>query len=56
LFSIKGASLTLGNISYQGSIKDTSKAVIILQTPAIITDSVVKVNIGTTINLTLSNQ
>ena len=56
MFSIKGASLTLGNISYQGTIKDTAKAVIILQTPAILPDSVVKVNIGTTINLTLSNQ
>lgn len=56
LFSIKGAALTLGNITYEGSIKDTTKAIIILQTPAIIADSVVKVNIGTTINLTLSNQ
>lgn len=55
-FSLKGASLTLGNVTYQGVIKDSTNAIIILQTPNIIPDSVVKVSIGTPINVVLSNQ
>nr|MBC7612773.1 PASTA domain-containing protein [Pseudopedobacter sp.] len=56
MFSLKGASLTLGNISYEGVVRDSSKAIIIMQIPAIVPDSVVKVNIGSRINLVLSNQ
>lgn len=54
-FSLKGASLNLGSITYQGAIKDSANAVIILQTPGVMPDSVVKVSIGTPINVILSN-
>lgn len=56
MFSIKGGSLTLGSTTYDGVIKDSANAVIILQTPTFIPDSVNKVSIGTRINLVLSNQ
>lgn len=56
IFSLRGASLTLGTVSYEGAIRDSSKAIIILQTPAIVPDSVIKVSIGSRINLILSNQ
>lgn len=54
-FSLKGASLNLGSVTYQGAIKDSANAVIILQTPGVIPDSIVKVSIGTPINVILSN-
>ncbi|MBD3749104.1 MAG: PASTA domain-containing protein [Sphingobacteriales bacterium] len=54
-FSLKGASLNLGSVTYQGAIKDSANAVIILQTPSVVPDSVVKVSIGTPINVILSN-
>lgn len=54
-FSLKGSSLTLGDIFYEGNVKDTSNAIVISQTPSV-QDSVVKVSIGTRINLVLSNQ
>ncbi len=53
-FSLKGAMLKLGTISYNGTITDTANAVIVTQFP-LPADSVTKVRIGTTINLTLSN-
>jgi beta-lactam-binding protein with PASTA domain len=56
MFSIKGSSLTLGTVTYEGVIRDSVNAVIILQTPTILPDSVSKVSIGTRINLVLSNQ
>lgn len=56
MFSIKGASLTLGSTTYNGVIKDSANAVIILQTPTFIPDSVNKISIGSRINLVLSNQ
>lgn len=55
-FSIKGASLTLGSVTYDGVVRDSSSAIIIMQTPTFIPDSVNKVSIGTRINLVLSNQ
>ncbi|MBK0381850.1 PASTA domain-containing protein [Pedobacter sp. SD-b] len=55
MFSIKGASLRLGTISYQGAITDSLSAVIKFQTPAYSPDSLIKVNIGTNINVVLSN-
>lgn len=54
-FSIRGSSLTLGDVFYEGSISDSSSAIIVNQTPSV-QDSVIKVSIGTRINLTLSNQ
>ncbi|TKB97731.1 PASTA domain-containing protein [Pedobacter cryophilus] len=56
MFSIKGASLTLGTVTYEGVVRDSASAIIIMQTPTIVPDSVIKVSIGTRINLTLSNQ
>ena len=56
LFSIKGASLTLGSKTYDGVIRDSANAVIIMQTPSFIPDSLNKISIGTRINLVLSNQ
>ncbi len=54
-FSLKGAMLTLGTITYQGTITDTANAVIVSQFPLPV-DSITKVRIGTIINLTLSNK
>ncbi len=55
-FSIKGSSLALGMVTYEGEISDSTNAKIIAQSPAFVQDSVIKVSIGTRINLTLSNQ
>lgn len=55
MFSIKGASLNLGIITYQGEISDTVSAVIVAQNPSV-KDSVVKAIMGTKINLILSNK
>lgn len=54
-FSIKGASLTLGNVEFEGAVSDSSNAVVIRQFPNV-QDSTVRVSIGTRINLVLSNQ
>ncbi|WP_026904951.1 PASTA domain-containing protein [Pedobacter glucosidilyticus] len=54
-FSLKGSSLTLGDILYEGNVSDTANAIVISQTPSV-QDSVIKVSIGTRINLVLSNQ
>ncbi len=53
-FSIRGSSLTLGDIYYEG-VTDSASAIVIAQSPAV-QDSVVKVSIGTRVNLVLSNQ
>lgn len=53
-FSLKGSMLSLGNVMYQGVVKDSASAVIIEQNP-MSTDSISKVSIGTRINITLSN-
>lgn len=55
MFSIKGSSLSLGDIIYDGEIIDTANAVIKIQTPVFIPDTINKVPIGTKINLILSN-
>ena len=56
MFSIKGASLTLGSTTYDGVVRDSANAKIIMQTPNFIPDSLNKISIGTRINLVLSNQ
>lgn len=56
MFSLKGASLMLGTVTYEGAIKDSSNAVIKLQTPVFNPDSLMKVNIGTKINVTVAQQ
>ncbi|WP_461790743.1 PASTA domain-containing protein [Pedobacter sp.] len=54
-FSLKGSMLTIGTITYQGTITDTANAVIVSQFP-LATDSLSKVRIGTPINITLTNK
>lgn len=55
MFSIKGASLNLGIITYEGEVRDTASAVIVAQNPSV-NDSLVKAIMGTKINLILSNK
>lgn len=52
-FAIKGAGLTIGTITYEGTITDTTNMVVVAQAP-MKTDSASKVSIGTRINLTVS--
>lgn len=52
-FAIKGAGLTVGIITYQGSITDSTNVVVVSQYP-MKTDSLSKTSIGTRINLTVS--
>jgi beta-lactam-binding protein with PASTA domain len=52
-FVIKNGGLTLGTITYQGSITDSTSLVVVSQSP-IETDSLSKVSNGTRINLTVS--
>jgi hypothetical protein len=46
----------LGTVNYEGAIKDSSNAVIKLQAPVFNPDSLIKVNIGTKINVTVAQQ
>jgi beta-lactam-binding protein with PASTA domain len=56
LFALRnGAMLNLGIITYEGAITDSATAVVVRQTP-FATDSVMKVKIGTPVNITLSNK
>lgn len=50
-----GAKLNLGIVSYEGNVTDSTTAVVIRQDP-FATDSVIKVKIGTPVNITLSNK
>jgi beta-lactam-binding protein with PASTA domain len=52
-FVIKGAGLTVGTISYEGDISDSSSLTVIAQVPAK-TDSLSKASLGTRINLTVT--
>lgn len=54
LFALKGSSLSLGSVSYLGSVTDSVNARVIKQLPAI-SDSLNKVSIGTRIDVILSN-
>jgi beta-lactam-binding protein with PASTA domain len=49
-FALKGSGLSLGNITYQGTITDSANLVIVAQMP-MKTDSVTKVPIGTKVNV-----
>ncbi|WP_316815071.1 PASTA domain-containing protein [Pedobacter nyackensis] len=56
LFALRnGAMLNLGIISYEGTITDSTTAVVVRQDP-FATDSLIKVKIGTPVNITLSNK
>jgi len=52
-FAIKGAGLTLGTITYQGTVTDSTNVTVVSQIP-MKTDSASKVSIGTRINLTVA--
>jgi len=52
-FAIRGSGLTLGDITYEGTITDSTNLVVVSQFP-MRTDSVNKVSIGTRINLTVT--
>lgn len=52
-FAIKGAGLTVGIVTYQGTITDSTNVVVVSQYP-MKTDSLSKTSIGTRINLTVS--
>lgn len=52
-FAIKGSGLSLGTITYQGAITDSSNLVVVSQFP-MRTDSTTKTSIGTRVNLTVS--
>jgi hypothetical protein len=52
-FAIKGAGLTIGTITYEGAITDSTNLTVTEQFPAK-TDSVTKVSLGTRVNLTVS--
>lgn len=52
-FAIKGAGLTLGTITYEGSISDSTNLVVKSQLP-MKTDSVSKTSIGTRVNLVVT--
>ncbi|MDP9048858.1 MAG: PASTA domain-containing protein [Bacteroidota bacterium] len=52
-FTIKQSNLTLGTITYQGMVTDSTNVVVIAQSP-MKTDSATKVSIGTRINLTVA--
>ncbi len=56
MFSIKGASLSVGDLSYEGVVRDSSNAIIKHQYPSYTPDSLNKISIGTKINLVLSNE
>jgi len=49
-FALKGAGLSLGNITYQGAITDSANLVVVAQVP-MKTDSATKVAIGTKVNV-----
>lgn len=52
--SLLGSSLILGQVTYEGIVSDTLNAKIIKQLPAI-SDSLIKVSIGTHIDVVLTN-
>lgn len=56
LFALRsGSNLNLGVVSYEGNVTDSATAVVVRQDP-FATDSLIKVKIGTPVNITLSNK
>lgn len=55
IFSLKGASLTLGTVRYMGPVVDSTSAKVVSQTPEADPEGENKVSIGTPVNLALSN-
>ncbi len=55
IFSLRGSSLTPGNISYEGNITDSTTVRVVKQFPAL-SDSLKKVSIGSSVDLVLSNE
>jgi beta-lactam-binding protein with PASTA domain len=53
-FSLRGSSLELGIVGYEGTVNDTVSAKVIKQFPAV-SDSLTKVTIGTRVDVILSN-
>lgn len=54
-FSLQGAMLKVGRVMYEGNITDTANAIIVAQYP-LPADSVIKVRIGTPIDITITNK
>ena len=52
-FAIKGAGLTIGTITYEGAITDSTNVTVVSQSP-MKTDSLSQTSIGTRINLTVT--
>lgn len=52
-FVLKGAGFTLGTVTYEGTITDSTQTIVTAQSP-MKTDSLNKISIGTRINLTVS--
>ncbi|MEO6849700.1 MAG: PASTA domain-containing protein, partial [Mucilaginibacter sp.] len=52
-FVLKNGGLTIGTITYEGSITDSTNLVVVAQSP-LKTDSLTKTSIGTRINLTVT--
>lgn len=53
IMALKGSSLSVGNITYEGTITDSTAARVIKQYPTV--DSLSKVSIGSKVDLILSN-
>jgi beta-lactam-binding protein with PASTA domain len=53
--SLRGSTLTLGQVTYEGEITDSANAVVVTQFP-LVADSVSKVKRGFPVNITLSNK
>ena len=54
IFALKGSSLSVGTVTYEGTVTDSTTARVIKQYPAI--DSLNKVSIGSKVDLILSNE
>ncbi len=54
-FALKGSSLKPGSIFYEGNITDSASAKVVKQYPAL-NDSISKVQIGSTVDIVLSNE
>ena len=54
-FSLRGSMLNVGQIFYEGVVTDSASAIVIGQFP-LPADTIIKVKIGSTINLILSNK